>query len=96
MIRFRPDAVADLQAAFAWYEGREAGVGEQLIAAVDGVVARIDRNPRAFPKTYGEFRRAVVTRFPYCVYFVVEHSACVVVGVLHGRQDLRRLLGRNA
>lgn len=86
--------MSDLQAAFDWYEDKESGLGERLLDVVDGVVERIATNPRAFPKAHREFRRAVLRQFPYCVYFVVEPAYILVAGILHGRQDLKRLLGR--
>jgi len=94
MIRFRSEARADVQSAYDWYEDKESGLGDRLLEAIDAVMDRVDANPRLFPKAHQEFRRAVLPQFPYCVYFVVEPAYIVVVGVLHGRQDLRRLFQR--
>jgi hypothetical protein len=42
-------------------------------------------NPVAFPCVHGETRRAVLSRFPYAVYFRVDAEDVVVLAV-HGRQ----------
>ncbi|MCB9727861.1 MAG: type II toxin-antitoxin system RelE/ParE family toxin [Deltaproteobacteria bacterium] len=94
MIRFRPEARSDAQSAYDWYEDKESGLGDRLVDAIDALMDRVDANPRLFPKAHQEFRRAVLSQFLYCVYFVVEPACVLVVGVLHGRQDLRRLLER--
>ena len=94
VIRFRPEARADVQSAYDWYEEKESGLGDRLVDAIDAVLDRVAANPRLFPKAHQEFRRAVLSQFPYCVYFVVQPAYILVVGVLHGRQDLRRLFER--
>jgi plasmid stabilization system protein ParE len=80
-----------VQSAHDWYEAKESGLGDRLLNGIDAVLDRVDANPRLFPKAHRAFRRAVLSQFPYCVYFVVEPAYILVVGVLHGRQDLRRL-----
>lgn len=94
MIRVRPEAKEDLQSAYDWYEDREPGLGERLLDRVAGIYERILENPRLFPLAYAGFRRAILRRFPYCVYFTIEEDYILIVGVLHGRQDLQRLVGR--
>ena len=45
--------------------------------------------PSAFPRVRGETRRAVLTRFPYALYFRVTDESIVVLAV-HGRQNPSR------
>ena len=46
-------------------------------------------SPRAFPRVHAEIRRAVLSRFPYAVYFRLDRETLVVLAV-HGRQDPAR------
>jgi len=86
---FRPQAEAELLEARSWYEARRTGLGVRFGAEVDAAVARIVESPLAFPRVRGETRRAVVSRFPYALYFRMTDDAIVVLAV-QGRQDPSR------
>lgn len=82
---FRPQAEDEALEIHRWYESRRAGLGREFARAVDRLVARMADNPVAFPCVHGETRRAVLSRFPYAVYFRVDAEDVVVLAV-HGRQ----------
>ncbi len=86
---FRPQAEAEALEARRWYEARRAGLGEDFGADIDAAVAGIVEHPLAFPRVRGETRRAVLTRFPYALYFRITDDSVVVLAV-HGRQDPSR------
>ena len=48
-LRLRPEAEADLDGAFTWYEEQRAGLGRDFLLAVEAALARIERNPESFP-----------------------------------------------
>ena len=68
-----------------WYEARRVGLGQEFGQAVDGLVKRVATNPLVFPRVHNDTRRAVLSRFPYAIYFRVAENAVVVLAV-HGRQ----------
>ena len=86
---FRPQAEAEALEARSWYEARRIGLAEEFGAEIDAAVARIVESPLAFPRVRGETRRAVVSRFPYALYFQMTDDTIVVLAV-HGRQDPSR------
>ena len=86
---FRPEAEDEVLEARQWYESRREGLGNRFAAAVAALVERIVTSPLAFPRVYGETRRAVLTRFPYAIYFLVDAEQVVVLAI-HGRQDPSR------
>jgi plasmid stabilization system protein ParE len=83
---FRPEAAAEVLEARRWYEDRRLGLGDKFGAEIDATVARMVEQPLAFPKVRGETRRAVLTGFPYALYFRVTDTSIVVLAV-HGRQN---------
>ena len=83
---FRPQAEDDVLEVHQWYEARREGLGSEFAVAVDELLARIAANPLGFQRAHGEARRAVLTRFPYAIYFRVADEKIVVLA-LHGRQD---------
>ena len=82
---FRPQAEDDVLAVRAWYEARRAGLGKEFGQAVDALVSRILENPFLFQRVQLETRRAVLSRFPYVIYFRATDDQLVVLAV-HGRQ----------
>ena len=90
---FRPEARAEALDARQWYDGRTPGLGRAFGEALATILTRLAANPAAFPKVHGDARRAVLTHFPYAVYFR-ETTGSVVVLAVHGRQDPQRWQSR--
>lgn len=84
---YRRKVGRDLAAAFAHYQAQTEGVGDEFLAAVDSVFDAIERYPEIFPAIHGEVRRAIVSRFPYAVFYRVEPKRVVVLRVLHTARD---------
>ena len=89
MLRLRPAARDDLDAAARWTEAQEPGLGRQFLAEVRLVFWRIRSNPAAYPASYRGTRRALIRRFPYGVIdlAVPEQSTIVVLAVLDCGRD---------
>lgn len=84
-----PRAEVDLFDAAVWYEGEREGLGRALESDFDGVIARIHASPLQFPEVEPEVRRAMLSRFPYGVFFVVDDKVITVFAVLHLHPDGR-------
>jgi plasmid stabilization system protein ParE len=91
---FRPQAEDDAVAVHAWYESRRAGLGREFGQAIEALVARIVDNPFLFQRVHGDTRRAVLSRFPYAIYFRPTRDEIVVLAI-HGRQHQSRWQGRS-
>jgi plasmid stabilization system protein ParE len=89
-----PEAAAELDEAVQWYEGRSPGLGLELARLVRATLALIERTPLQFPDVDRGTRRAVVRRFPYAVYFVVEPDRVSVLAIFHHRRDPARWQSR--
>jgi plasmid stabilization system protein ParE len=86
---YRRQVGRDIAAGFGYYEGQTEGLGERFLAAVDSVFDAIERYPDMFAQVHGEVRRALVSRFPYSVFYRVESRRVVVLAVLHTARDPR-------
>ncbi len=86
----RPKAEADLHAAYIWYEERLPGLGEEFTEQVDSAFARIAEHPLMCSAVHRQFRRALLRRFPYAVFYLVEPDRIVVLAVLHQAVDPER------
>ncbi|MEX0874706.1 MAG: type II toxin-antitoxin system RelE/ParE family toxin [Actinomycetota bacterium] len=88
-VRFTPEAEADLVEAFTWYEEAQRWLGSQFLDAVEEELSRLADWPEASPAVHADVRRALVRRFPYGVFYIVEANEAIVLGVFHARRDPR-------
>jgi len=66
-----PQAQRDFDSAYLWYEEQNQGLGKEFAYCVDEKIAEIGRSPLHFQIFYKNLvRRALVSRFPYAIYFV--------------------------
>jgi toxin ParE1/3/4 len=84
---FTQAARAELIQAQDWYEGEAPGLGSRFRQAVDVLAERISANPRQFPVVFRSVRRALLRRFPYSLFFVVEDETLLVIACFHASRD---------
>ncbi len=84
---FRRAARAEFDDAADWYEQRRAGLGAMFTAAVRQALLRIAAQPDSYPKVHQEIREALVSGYPYCVYYVEESDRVVVLAIFHTARD---------
>jgi plasmid stabilization system protein ParE len=81
-----PEAEQDIAEAYIWYEARRVGLGEDFLSSVDACIESILRRPEMFPLVHDGYRRSLIRRFPYAVFF--EHAETVTVySVFHTSRD---------
>lgn len=84
---FHPEAGEEFQAAVAYYEERQPGLGLDLALEVHSAIDRILAYPRAWPPVEGEIRRCLVRRFPYGILYTAEPSMIWILAVMHLHRD---------
>jgi len=89
-LTIRPEAERDLEEAAAWYEQQRGGLGCEFLDRVQEALRAIAEQPRLYPVVHRHARRALARRFPFGIYYVMEHERIVVVAVMHGSRDPRR------
>ena len=62
---FTPEAADDVAEAYAWYEEREPGLGEDFPRCVEACLMLVLRNPSLFQCALDDFLRALIRRFPF-------------------------------
>ncbi len=77
---FRPAAAADVEDAYAWYEGQRIGLGEEFLGQ--------------YPAIRRATLRALLHRFPYGLFYRVIEEQVLVVACMHAKRDPRRWQAR--
>lgn len=93
-IVYTREAEADVAESYAWYEDREPGLGEDFLRCVEACVSTIQRHPQLYPVAVDQFRRALVRRFPYEIFYEPTDEAIVVYSVFHCSQDPKKWRAR--
>jgi hypothetical protein len=88
-LRFLPELEEDVLGGYAWYERKSPGLGEEFLRMFYARADEILRNPLLYPRVHNEFRRCLLRRFPYAIYFLIEGDQVVVFGLYHCARDPR-------
>jgi plasmid stabilization system protein ParE len=84
---FSKEAGADIKAAYRWYEAQQPGLGREFRLAVEAATSRMQRSPERFRVVSEPFRRALVRRFPFEIFFEADDERVVIYLVFHTSQD---------
>ena len=79
----RPEAESDLLQGFLWYEGQQPGLGVEFLTEVSRCQQSIEQRPLSFVRIDNTLRRAIVRRFPYALFFLVDAEQISVVAAFH-------------
>ena len=80
----RPEAETEVQQAFDWYEEQSEGLGFEFLRAIEACLSGVTRNPFAYTVVkVPNVRRALVRRFPYALFYLIDDQAIVVIAVFN-------------
>lgn len=82
-----PEAELDITEAYTWYEGRRPGLGEEFLSSVDACFESIRRRPEMYPVVHEAYRRSLIRRFPYAVFYDQVEAMVTIYAVFHTSRD---------
>lgn len=85
----RAEAAVEFDEAFDWHEAQRPGRGSAFAAAIQTALNRIAGHPLSHRVVLADIRRAVVRRFPYCIYYRPHADRVEVIAVFHTSRDPR-------
>ena len=90
------EAEQDVAEGYSYYERQRVGLGEDFLARVDACIQGILRAPKVGACFLGDYRRALVRKFPYAVYYVYDdaNDRVMVYCVFHTSRDPNKLRER--
>lgn len=84
-----PEAEEELREALSWYETRRAGLGLEFLGVVEAATDRAASTPLRWPtwELDERYRRVVLQRFPYLLFYELRPDAIEFVAVAHARRE---------
>lgn len=88
---FLPELEEDSVNGYTWYEEKGTGLGEDFLRIFYALAEEIRRYPLIYQTVYKDFRRCLLKRFPYAIYYRVEKDKIIVYGLFHCARDPKTL-----
>jgi plasmid stabilization system protein ParE len=89
-----PEAKSDVADAYGWYENQMQGLGDDFLTCLESAFLQIAQNPTRYPIRFDHFRRILIRRFPYAIYFDHDARAVYIYYVFHFSQNPMKLRKR--
>ena len=84
---FHDDAHAEFDAAIAYYEEQDKGLGLRFHLEVQRAVEIIERHPQiGSPYKSTGFRQYVIGRFPHIIFYLELEDVIWIAAVAHGKR----------
>jgi plasmid stabilization system protein ParE len=74
----KPEAEKDLDEAIIWYEKQREGLGIDLLLHFEDALKLIQSNPFLYAKVLFHFRKTLMDKFPYAIYYAVNEQNNIV------------------
>ena len=59
------------------------GLGSDFIDQINEAVARIEKNPKAYPEMRSAVRRSLVHQFPFAILYKIAPDELLILAVMH-------------
>lgn len=77
----------DIELSFRWYELQRKGLGFEFLECIEKSINSIISFPEMYQIAYSHFRRCVINKFPFSIFYTVEKRIIVIHSVFDNRQD---------
>ncbi|MFL5338576.1 MAG: type II toxin-antitoxin system RelE/ParE family toxin [Gemmataceae bacterium] len=84
---FLPEARAEFDSAYDYYEHQRPGLGDDFLKCDQDAIDSVAVQPAMHQFIFADARRAVVRRFAFSVIYRVVAGQLLVVAAFHGRRD---------
>lgn len=83
-------ALREIGEAYEWYEEQVPGLGPAFLDEVETQVKAIVESPLQYVEIQRNVRRALISRFPYGVFYALKGDLVSVLAVIHTARHPRR------
>ena len=84
---FAEEVATDVDSAANWYASHRLGLEVVFLKAIETTVQNIEQFPTGPAILHRGVRVRKLPRFPYEVYYRIDHDSIFVVGILHLQRE---------
>ena len=88
-VRYKRAAAAEIEAAISRYAQPEINQAFAFVKDLERTESHLRTQPALYQRVEGEIRRAVLRRFPYSFFYLMEQDQVVVLAFMHQHQGPR-------
>lgn len=91
-VRYLPEALAEYEAAAAWYDEQSPGSGDDFVAAIERAELVLASTPHTWPqwpRARPGTRRYLVPNYLFSIAYRLDGDEIVIVAVAHQRRNPR-------
>ena len=88
-VRYKRAASAEVEPAISRYALSEINQAPAFVKDLERTEAHLRAQPALYQQVEGEIRRAVLRRFPYSLFYVIERDEVIVLACMHQHQKPR-------
>jgi plasmid stabilization system protein ParE len=86
-LTYLPESSPDIREAFAFYDSRSTGLGDEFLDQMRDDAEQIRINPFLHSIIQDEVRAAPMRRFPYVIYYRIEETKVMILTVQYSGRD---------
>jgi len=91
-LRYTDRAKNDVELALEWYEKQRRGLGFEFLDCIEIALKEIITFPQMYQLCYSNYRRNVIRRFPFSIFYTIEDNEIVIHSVFDNRQNPEKRL----
>jgi len=86
-LRYTDRAKNDVELALEWYEKQRRGLGFEFLDCIEIALKEIITFPQMYQLCYSNYRRNVIRRFPFSIFYTIEDNEIVIHSVFDNIQN---------
>ena len=83
---FSPEAKFEIKESEQFYNNEQPGLGREFLLEVRHAAGAITENPEVWQKTYKDFRRYFLPRFPFYIIYRIHTGTIEITSVSHNKR----------
>ena len=94
VLEFTAKARDDIREIVWWYRNEQEGLEERFLLSLKASTDSLLKNPQIYQINFQSIRSLLLKRFPYRLYYFIENSSIVVLGVIHTKRNSKLIRKR--
>ena len=92
LVLLHAEAEKDLITARDWYDQKRPQLGDEFLDEIAVAIHQLESDPERERPYFRSFRRVLLRRFPYKLFYQVTSDRVIIFRVLHAKQSHERKL----